>query len=65
MNDREDDFLQEKDSLIITSQTKIRQRRDNIYADFELMETRIRIRNEAELKAEREKAEVYHKMDID
>lgn len=65
MNDREDDFLQEKDSLIIMSQTKIRQRRDNIYADFELMEARVRIRNEAELKAEREKAEVYHKMDID
>lgn len=29
------------------------------------METRIRIRKEAELRCEREKAEVYHKMDLD
>jgi hypothetical protein len=29
------------------------------------METRVRIRKEAEIRAEREKAEVYHKIDVD
>lgn len=33
--------------------------------EWQIMENRLRIRKEAELRGERERAEVYHKMDVE
>jgi hypothetical protein len=63
-NDREDDFLQERENLQLASDTKIRQRRENQFSDFELMEASIRLRKDAEVKDHREKVEIYHQMDV-
>ena len=64
-SDRDDEFLAEKEHHALSQQTILKQKRENIFAHHELMEQRIRQKWEGELRSEREKSEVYHKMDID
>jgi hypothetical protein len=64
-NDLDDVEMTEKDKQSLQSTTKIRQKKENIFREFEMMEIRLRSRKEAEGRDERERAETYHKMDCE
>lgn len=64
-SDKDDEFLAEKEQHALSQQTILKQKRENIIARHELIEQQIRQKWDGELRSEREKSEVYHKMDVD
>mmetsp|Transcript_31746 Transcript_31746/g.48676 ORF Transcript_31746/g.48676 Transcript_31746/m.48676 type:complete len:124 (+) Transcript_31746:1038-1409(+) len=64
-NDREDELQMDKEHLQLESSTKLKQKRDNIYAKYDIEEKRLRQRFQMTITEERERQAFFHTMEID
>ena len=64
-NDREDEQQQDFQSLRLASNTKIKQKRENIFSNYDVQTMRARQNYLSDIQNEREKQEIHNRMELE